>query len=442
MSTRAVVASFVVALALNGALLWLYYTPEPKFLIGDELRYGRLIAFGSPADRLIWPPLYPSFVGMASSLFGPYRISVQGIQIVLWLATAAMLWRIGEAVLRWKRARIALLGFALFFPELMAFSHYLWPETLHLFFFVAALYLFVNHADFPLTPPACGLLLGLALLTKLVLLPFVPVLLLFYYLGCDAVPARKLARISLCALVLLATIGPTVAGNVRRTGQWVIADSSVFNLWVGINDRERCDYCSPTTGLELRRYVASAPSPAERRTIYLDMIRTKVAEQGLLGTLARQLSVQYFRLFDKETFFASQLPGGPRHTYRFDLPFLARSLRACAFTAHALLLVTAAVGLCCLRWRRLGWLHCFALFIVYNLVLFLGLHVTTRYTLQFFPLMMPFASVTVCWLLLPRAERSAFGDEHFVYDGPRLATGLVVAALLLAFAFLGHRTGA
>jgi hypothetical protein len=76
-----------------------------------------------------------------------------------------------------------------------------------------------------------------------------------------------------------------------------------------------------------------------------------------LGALARQLSVHCFRLFDEETFFASQLPGGPRQTYRFDLPFLACSLRACAFTAHGLLLMTAAVGPCCLRWRRLGWLH-------------------------------------------------------------------------------------
>ena len=75
-----------------------------------------------------------------------------------------------------------MLVLSLFSLDAIAYSHLLWPEIPHLFFFTGALYFAVVHGSRMLGAAARGALLGLALLTKLVLLPFSPVIVLALFL--------------------------------------------------------------------------------------------------------------------------------------------------------------------------------------------------------------------------------------------------------------------
>ena len=78
-----------VSLGLNLSLLGLYYSPEPKTLLGDEGYYFNLaatIAAGQPAvHHPFWPPLYAEAMGWLFATFGTHLLFVQIVQIVLWL---------------------------------------------------------------------------------------------------------------------------------------------------------------------------------------------------------------------------------------------------------------------------------------------------------------------------------------------------------------------
>ena len=135
----------------------------------------------------------------------------------------------------------------------------------------------------------------------------------------------------------------------------MIADSSVYNLWVGLTDRWRSDYVADMGGGTLPAFLASGATPQQRNAAYLDKVRALVAERGIVRTLAAQLGRQYFRLFSAKTPLVSQLPGpacaGHLSIYTSP-PWLTRVLTVVNDLFHGLLLVAGALGIAC--WRREG----------------------------------------------------------------------------------------
>jgi hypothetical protein len=180
---RLVAALFAAAAALNLGLLALYYLPSPKRLVGDEGYYVSLaaaLAGGQPARHdPLWPPLYGEFVGLVFSVFGPRILVVQLIQIALWAATGYFFFRIVGHLFPSPGVAITALALYLFSPELIAFTHYLWPETVHLFLMITGLWLVIHHAGSRPAALAGGALFGLACLTKSLLLPLIIVIALF-----------------------------------------------------------------------------------------------------------------------------------------------------------------------------------------------------------------------------------------------------------------------
>jgi hypothetical protein len=136
---------------------------------------------------------------------------------------------------------------------------------------------------------------------------------------------------------------------------------------------------------------------------------------------------------DKDSFFTDQLPGGrwgppASHDWRTAL------LRGWAYGAYGLVLGLASLGLFQLRGRR-GWaIAALPLaFLAFNLTLFLGLHVTTRYRVAFLPCLAFFAAVAVDrglgWL------RGTGGRRLSRAGGLRLLGGALLAGLAWAAAF-------
>ncbi len=145
-------------------------------------------------------------------------------------------------------------------------------------------------------------------------------------------------------------MAPTLWRNQAATGRLVIADSSTFNLWVGLNDivaaePRRLDRLAGAAGLARQRARPSPnATPCCARASAPFMPSRASSEPS-----ARQLGKQYFRLFEKDSYLTDQLPHGSLapagQGYHGMASWLAGLLRGLAWSSHLLVLALAGLGL-------------------------------------------------------------------------------------------------
>ena len=130
MPRAALIAALLVVVAVHALLLWIYHVPEAKSLWGDEISYARVavaLSEGRAAELdLLWPPLYPHFVGRLLRLGGGSLVPVQLAQLVLLVGIALLardIWR--RLVDEGPGGDWVALAF-LAYPPLVAYTHYLW----------------------------------------------------------------------------------------------------------------------------------------------------------------------------------------------------------------------------------------------------------------------------------------------------------------------------
>lgn len=436
---RLAAAAFVVLFALSQALLWsAYYAWGAKRLIGDEGAYQRfalaILDGAAWMPSTIWPPLQSLLLASVYALAGAHLIAAQLLQTLLFVLCGALLrdlWRqLGGSV---AAANTAAALFLLS-PATAAYAQWLWPEIPHLFLLLAALCLLARPAR-PLCAFAAGACVGLALLAKSLLSAFWPAFLLVF-LGARR-PWLQWRPAALFVLALSLVTAPALMHGWREYGRPMIADSSIYNLWVGLTDRWRSDYVQDMGGKTLPDFLASGATPQERNAVYLDKVRTLVAERGLVSVLADQFGRQYFRLFSAKTPLVSQLPGpacaGHLSVYRTP-PWLTTTLDVANDLFHALTLAAAAFGLACWRRRPDRLAVVAALFLAYQLALFALIHVKARFLLPMLPLLCGFAG---SFLAALRARAPSRDAEAIALTPLRLALGAALAALLLFLAFAG-----
>jgi len=430
------VVAAIAWLAANAILLWLYHGEPPKPLIGDEFDYNRralALLAGTPVpETFIWPPGQTWFLAAAYRVFGTHVLAVQIVQIALLLGCAWMLMRLCRPLVGARAATAATLLFLLN-PTTIAQAHWLWPEVTHLACLLGALLLlFGSSSRHAWHAAVAGLLVGLALLFKSLLGAFWPLLLFAFVERRDGRRVVQWGGAALFVAGLLAATAPVLWKGYVETGRPLIADSSIYNLDVGLADRSRSDYIDEAGAPALKAFLASADTPQARNALYLDRVRETIAERGLGDVLADQLGTQYFRLFNAKTLLVSQLPGeacaGRLGAYRATslTPWIATG----AMLWHALTLAACAFGIA--LWRR--WREPLALFIaaflLYQLALYLGLHVMQRYLFQMLPFLCVFGGAVL-------AMRDHEASPVLATTPARLALGGLLAAVLLALAFLG-----
>jgi 4-amino-4-deoxy-L-arabinose transferase-like glycosyltransferase len=427
---RRLAAILALGLCLQAVLLWMELRPRPRALWGDEIMYADVAsrwARGEPATlELLWPPLYPRLLATFLRVDGGL-LALRLVQVAC-LFAGALLWRdVGRRLTGSGLAGDVTAGLLLLDPQVAAFGQYLWPEVLHLALFAGALWILVSRAGSLRWLAAAGLLLGVGLLAKSVVGPFLPILLL--PLLREAGWRRGLARAGVVLAACAVTVLPTMIANARQ-GAFVIADGGRFNVWVGLNDRSRRNLVGEIVGDELHAWQASAPSFPERQALLGRKISAFVRDRGALAVARAQLGRQYFRLFHHDSFFTDQLPGGAIAAlglgYRDPPPALATVLRGYANVVWAVTLVGAALGLAALSRERTGWLAVLLAFVLYNLAIFFLLHVKTRYRLPFLPVLDLLAGLGVAALA---GQGPRFGG------GPQRLAAAGVGALLLFLAF-------
>jgi hypothetical protein len=425
-------------LLLNAALLWIYYQPALKPLVGDEFDYNKralALLAGQPLPELfIWPPGQSGFIAAVYALFGSHVLAVQLIQIVLLALCTGLLVRLWRT-LDSHRAALFAGGLFLLNPSTLAYAHWLWPEVTHLACLLGALTLLLTFDAHPrLRAFLAGLLIGLALLFKSLLGGLWPLFFLAFI-------ARRERRFSVAwiaaaafAAGMLLVVAPALWKGQVETGHPLIADSSMYNLDVGLRDRSRSDYIDEAGLPALTAFIESAATPQQRNAIYLEKIKATVAERGLLDVIGEQLGSQYFRLFSAKTLLVSQLPGPAcaGHLGVYADSALTSPLLGLAALTHALTLVLCAFGLALWhRWRLPLAAFC-AVYLAYQLALFLGLHVMERYFFQMQPLLCGFGGSFLAALLGRDQANSVLAFNRW-----RLILGGLLALILLGLGWLG-----
>lgn len=432
----------VAALALQGVLLWLYHQPNPRVACGDEVMYykaaGKLVA-GDPEWRpeLLWPSFYPRLLALVMEVTGrglSALWTIQVAQILLLGGCAVLLFDLTRRLTGSRVAAWVASGWTALFPPLAAYAHFLWPEIPHLFVFLGALWLLQARWKSDGFCFLAGVALGLALLLKLLLLPFVPLMLAALILGS---PRRRAIRSTvIVALALGITVAPVVHSNYRRFEAPIIADSISFNLWVGLQDNARRDHEERIAHRAYQDFQASGTSFEQRNTATWKRVFDLVAERGPVDVFRSQLGRQYFRLFDKDSNLTIQLPGGRREAegcgYLGRSPTLTAALSSVSYGLYALLLVTAPLGYTVARVREKKWMKMLLLFFAYNLVIFLWLHVKSRYRIQLLPVFFIGSGCAVDWVLL-RLQ----GDDVELPSALQFLAAGGAAAVMLFLAFAG-----
>lgn len=389
------VLGFAGAALLQVLLFTMYYQPKTKRLVGDEGYYFNLakdLAANQPAEHHpFWPPLYAETVGLIFEIFGQHLWIIQSLQVLLlWISA----WLLGSLVARSLGSPLwgSVLGcLFLLSPEWAAFAHYVWPEAFHLFFMLLAVWIWVCYPKRWFIALATGVCLGLALLSKLLLLPLVPLCCVMLVLLAGDGRSLMIKRVLMLCLGLVLTLGPTMVANKQRLGEFIIADSSLFNIWVGFNDESSADYRHDIAGEYFHTWTGLSGDWHAKKTAVRERFIDQMNRNGWVNEALDQVPRQYRRLLDPQTFLVTQLPDGPRSAYAGERDGLARGMAAWTYVWHGAILLLAGMGVWMISWRRpsLWWL--FGGFLAYNLALFLLVHVKTRFLLQMWPAILPFA---------------------------------------------------
>jgi arylsulfatase A-like enzyme/4-amino-4-deoxy-L-arabinose transferase-like glycosyltransferase len=265
---RPALAVFAVALAIRLLALWAARDAE---LVLDEQTYalraeallegrGFLGSYQSwvrhdaskpvelPQYPGAWqPPGYTVFAAALLGVSGGSLFAVKLGQVLLGSLSVLLVLALGRA---WfgERAGLAAAWLAALYPNLVAFTHYLWSETLFVFLLLAGLVALSRRDDPPRPQEAAlaGLLLGAAALTRAAIVYFLPVLSAWLVVVHRRRPRAALVAAAIVpAAALLAILPWTVRNTLLHGGFVLIETNAPYNLWRGNGPGALEDRCAP-----------------------------------------------------------------------------------------------------------------------------------------------------------------------------------------------------
>ncbi len=228
-----------LALLLGFALRALPVVAYPRLTIwrDERLHYVMSVVVANVEQHVLghWPPLYEMFLASIFGAVGPSMVAARWVQVVLSTVTVALVYALARCSGGERPARIAVVLCALQ-PSLVAYSHYLYSETLFTALLVAAALAYHHRPGGPSGADrvAAGLLFGLAALTRSVALYFLPV-----WIGWLAIRRRwpELRGVAGVLGVALLTIAPWTLRNALVLGDFVLIDTTAGRTaWWAYND--------------------------------------------------------------------------------------------------------------------------------------------------------------------------------------------------------------
>ncbi len=222
-----------------------------------------------PDTGMYRPPLYGLFLAGMYEMFGPVPVLVRIVQAVMSTLTCYLIYILGRKM---GNIWVGLTAAGLFaiYPLFVFFSAVLMAETLLVFLTTASFVCCVQfwHKSTCTRAMALGGIVGLSALCKPVLLPWLPVVLFFWWRKSPLNRVQKASRAAVVAVVLGSVMLPWTARNYALSGTFVPVSTNLgINLLVGAHPEGRGIYDNNIDYLRLYHALAdtSHAAVADRR---------------------------------------------------------------------------------------------------------------------------------------------------------------------------------
>ena len=246
-----------VSLVARGGLLALYPNASGGGDQGLHYVLGVLVSHLGTAPLGVWAPGYEVFLGAVFALFGPAPVVARIAQVLLSVATVALVYGIARHAGGVRAGRIAGWLCAMY-PSFVAYTHYFYSETLFLFLLVAAVYALVRRREGNrLDLARAGLLFGLCILTRSVVIWFLPIWAVWEWLRGRGVRAREVACILAIALLVVL---PWTARNALKYRGLLLVDGT-FGRTVYLAYSETQETAERGRDLGFRSYLKEPGGP-------------------------------------------------------------------------------------------------------------------------------------------------------------------------------------
>ncbi len=418
-----------LGLVVNGLLLLLYWFPESKTLIGDEkffIMRARMFLNLPVEDNFwslhpeYWSKLYAQFI----ALMGCNIFAIQVVQIICLNILGLSWYLIVKRLTNSKNAALITVALILLSPHLNCYTHYLWAEILHITLITVAFMLFIVQPFkrfSGLSEATAGLLIGIALFTKTMLLGFVPVvgLILLYKRG---VLKTTIFTAGVVLIFILSSFGsqktwkfsfnnlvysyPLLAGLtskgemleskgkpviLRRGGRaYHIFQDGSDQMYISKDEyHERIRFSS-----NFREYVLAG----DDRFAYVKKKLKKLYDEiGFWEILSGQLKKQYNALFNFKSMPVHQLNGEKISSYSNNQPFLNYCIKWYSYLFYVVLLLLTVFGIF-FQWRKPAFIL-LLIYLGYYIAMFLVMYTTTRYRIQMEPIFAAFGGIGLVKLI-------------------------------------------
>ncbi len=207
------------------------------------LQWNRFGFFGHTAF-FVWPPGYPAFLALFFRFFAESGIfAAKFCQVLITGLIGSFLILTGRELFNRKIALVAGGIWAVYLP-LIAYSHYLWSETLFLGLLMPHIYFFIRlmkkNGDIPARHlMGFGVISGLELFLKTTVLPLIIVFcIMLLFRRSHGKLKERTVNVLIIVLTIMATVTPYIIRNAEVFGRFVPVSSIMgYNLWLGVNAR-------------------------------------------------------------------------------------------------------------------------------------------------------------------------------------------------------------
>lgn len=393
--------------------LWFAWSAWSPLLNADAEDYhglaSRLVttgAYSSENGTLISlrPPLYPAINALIYRVAGVGNDdAVRAVQAVVSLLIAVLVYGLGQLVYS-PRVALWAAGITCFYPAFLAYGNVVLSETWFTFFAVAfiALTLWAVENGSLATIAVAGVALGLAALTRSIMLPFVPILAVYLLWTWPGSKGRRLVAAAVPVVVFAVVIGPWAVRNTRLQQTLTFIDvMGGRNLMMGNYEHTPTERSWATIS-DVTGERAWYRLLADERTGESVGTQGKLDKQALshavhyvldhpLVTVKRDL-VKFFNFWQLERTFSSAAASG----YFGELSTAAKAMIAVIFCGSCVAMLYAAIfGICVSPPRDLRQ-HLFLVgCILFPCVLHSLVFAHERYRLPVMPLLFVYAAAAI-----------------------------------------------
>ena len=374
-------------------------------------------------------PLYPYFMGLVYTFFGPGLLAVRLSQVVLGAASCVLLALAGRRLFSPPAGIVAGLMLAVYAPAIF-FDGLVQKTSLGLFLLCLLLALLARLVTEPDRPRAWlwpGVVLGALVLTRENALVFAGVLLGWLVLSRDA-GRRHLARAGALALGLALVLLPVAARNQAVGGELVLTTAQLGpNLYIGNNPDADGTYRPLVVGRGDPRFERRDATQLAEREVGAPLTPRQVSSYWTGRSLEyiRTQPVGWLRLTARKVVLA--LNGSEVADTEDQLSHADWSLplRLAGHVWHFGLLAPLGAAGICLTWGRRRQLRPFHLMLAAYAASVVLFAVMGRYRHPLAPLLMLFAAAGTVAVWQMARTRSGWRTPQAVWAGG-LAAGLLV----------------